>query len=165
MATVVSTRQSPSDTQSQSSSTPTATAHAGSIFDVSIAGLSDPNSRSTARQTYLYNAGKLLNKNMRNDELLEQIYNDVKALGLVEDQWTFSNMCGRTGTWFSCIKNRNLPMTSDAFLTLSHNIRTRAVDLIDSTQHSAAVSLSERLIEQAQAQIGRKQMRLSGCSL
>ena len=49
---------------------------------------------------------------MRNDELLEQIYNDVKALGLVEDQWTFSNMCGRTGTWFSCIKNRNLPMTS-----------------------------------------------------
>ena len=101
---------------------------------------------------------------MRNDEILEQIYNDVKALGLVEDQWAFSNMCGRTGTWFSCIKNRNLPMTSDAFLTLSHNIRTRAVELIDSTQHSAAVSLSERLIEQAQAQIGRKQMRLSGCS-
>jgi len=57
-----------------------------------------------------------------------------------------------------------MPMTSDAVLTLSHNIRTRAVDLIDSTQHSAAVSLSERLIEQAQAQIGRKQMRLSGCS-
>ena len=164
MATVVSTRQSPSDTQSQSSSTPTATAHAGSIFDVSIAGLSDPNSRSTARQTYLYIAGKLLNKNMRNDELLEQIYNDVKALGLVEDQWTFSNMCGRTGTWFSCIKNRNLPMTSDAFLTLSHNVRTRAVELIDAKQHSAAMILSERLIEQAQAQIGRKQMRLSGCS-
>ena len=101
---------------------------------------------------------------MRNDELLEQIYNDVKALGLVEDQWAFSNMCGRTGTWFSCIKNRNLPMTSDAFLTLSHNIRTRAVELIDAKQHNSAVSLSERLIEQAQAQIGRKQMRLSGCS-
>ena len=82
---------------------------------------------------------------MRNDKLLEQIYNDVKALGLVEDQWTFSNMCGRTGTWFSCIKNRNLPMTSDAFLTLSHNIRTRAVELVDAKQHSAAVSLSERL--------------------
>ena len=159
MATVVSTRQSPSDTQSQSSSTPTATAHAGSFFVVSIAGLSDPNSRFTAQQTYLYNAGKLLNKNMRNDELLEQIYNDVKALGLVEDQWAFSNMCGRTGTWFSCIKNRNLPMTSDAFLTLSLNVRTRALEMIDAKQHSAAMTLSERLIEQAQAQIAR----LQGC--
>ena len=101
---------------------------------------------------------------MRNDELLEQIYNDVKALGLVEDQWTFSSMCGRTGTWFSCVKNRNLPMTSDAFLTLSYNIRIRAVELIDAKQHSAAISLSEHLIEQAQAQIALKQMRLSGCS-
>ena len=101
---------------------------------------------------------------MRNDELLEQIYNDVKALGLVADQWAFSNMCGRTGTWFSCIKKRNLPMTSDAFLTLSHNIRTRAVDLVDPKQHGDAVDLSVRLIEQAQSQIARKQMRLSGCS-
>ena len=101
---------------------------------------------------------------MRNDELLEQIYNDVKALGLVTDQWAFSNMCGRTGTWFSCIKKRNLPMTSDAFLTLSHNIRTRAVDLVDPKQHGDAVDLSVRLIEQAQSQIARKQMRLSGCS-
>ena len=101
---------------------------------------------------------------MRNDEFLEQIYNEVKALGLVADQWAFSNMCGRTGTWFSCIKKRNLPMTSDAFLTLSHNLRTRAVELIDAEQHSAAVSLSEHLIKQAQAQIALKQMRLSGCS-
>ena len=101
---------------------------------------------------------------MRNDELLEQIYNDVKTLGLVADQWAFSNMCGRTGTWFSCIKKRNLPMTSDAFLTLSHNIRTRAVDLVDPKQHGDAVDLSVRLIEQAQSQIARKQMRLSGCS-
>ena len=31
---------------------------------------------------------------MRNDEFLEQIYNEVKALGLVADQWAFSNMCG-----------------------------------------------------------------------
>ena len=101
---------------------------------------------------------------MRNDKFLEQTFNDVKALGLVANQYDFSIMCGRTITWFSAIKSRDLPMTADAFLTLSHNIRTRAVDLNDTRQHSAAVSLSERLIEQAQAQIGRKQMRLSGCS-
>jgi hypothetical protein len=102
---------------------------------------------------------------MNNEQFLEQAYSDTKALGFVDNQWDFSLMCGRTGAWFSCIKAKNMPMTSDAVLTLSHNIRIRAVELIDSTQHSAAVSLSERLIEQAQAQIGRKQMRLAGCSL
>jgi len=101
---------------------------------------------------------------MNDEQFLEQAYNDTKALGFVGNQWDFSLMCGRTGAWFSCIKAKNMPMTSDAVLTLSHNIRTRAVELIDSTQHSAAVSLSQRLIEQAQAQIGRKQIRLSGCS-
>ena len=100
---------------------------------------------------------------MRNYELLEQIYNDVKALGLAEDQWTFSNMCGRTGSWFSCIKNRNLPMTSDAFLTLSHNIRTLAKELVDTKKYHEAMSLSERLVEHAQAQIGRKLQHVSGC--
>ena len=160
----MSTRQSPSDTQPQSSSTPTATAHAGSLFDVSIAGLTDPMSRSTARHVYLVSAIKLLNKSMRNDEFLEQLYREVKSLGLVADQWAFSNMCGRTGTWFSCIKQRNLPMTSDAFLTLSHNLRTRAHDMVDAKQHGDAMALSQRLIEQAQAQIACRQKHLSGCS-
>ena len=101
---------------------------------------------------------------MRNEKFLEQTFNDVKALGLVANQYDFSIMCGRTITWFSAIKSRDLPMTADAFLTLSHNIRARAGELIDAHQHKAAVMLSERLVEQAQAQIGRKQMRLSGCS-
>ena len=101
---------------------------------------------------------------MNNEQFLEQAYNDTKALGFVDNQWDFSLMCGRTGAWFSCIKAKNMPMTSDAFLTLSHNIRTRANETVDAIAHRAAVSLSERLIEQAQAQIGRKQMRLSGCS-
>ena len=106
----------------------------------------------------------MLNKFMRNDEFLEQIFNEVKALGLVADQWAFSNMCGRTGTWFSCIKKRNLPMTSDAFLTLSHNLRVQAKDMVDTKTHGDVLMLSERLIEQAQAQIARKQMRFSDCS-
>ena len=101
---------------------------------------------------------------MGNKQFLDNIYNDVKALGLVRNQCDFSLMCGRTAMWFSAIKARGLHMTADAALTLSHNVRTRAVELIDAKQHSAAMTLSERLIEQAQAQIGRKQMRLFGCS-
>jgi len=101
---------------------------------------------------------------MNDEQFLEQAYNETKALGFVDNQWDFSLMCGRTGAWFSCIKAKNMPMTSDAVLTLSHNIRTLALGLIDAKQHKEALSLSGRLIEQAQAQIGRKQMRLSDCS-
>ena len=55
-------------------------------------------------------------------------------------------------------------MTSDAFLTLSHNLRVQAKEMVDTKTHGDVLMLSERLIELAQAQIGRKQMRLSGCS-
>lgn len=101
---------------------------------------------------------------MKNNEILDQTYNEVKALGFVENQWDFSLMCGRTPGWFSCIKARKLPMTTDAVLTLSHNVRTRATEITDGELHAEAIGLSDRLIEQAQAQTARKLLRLSGCS-
>ena len=93
---------------------------------------------------------------MRNEQFLDDIYNDVKALGLVSNQCDFSVMCGRTATWFSAIKARRLNMTTDAALTLSYNIRTRATDMVDAKVYVNALRLSERLVEEAQAQIGRK---------
>ena len=91
---------------------------------------------------------------MKNNQFLDNIYNDVKALGLVKNQCDFSLLCGRTAMWFSAIKARGLHMTADAALTLSHNIRTRAKDMVDATVYVSALRLSERLVEDAQAQIG-----------
>lgn len=93
---------------------------------------------------------------MRNKQFLDDIYNDVKALGLVRNQCDFSLMCGRTAMWFSAIKARGLHMTTDAALTLSHNIRSRAKDMVDARVYVSALRLSERLVEDAQAQIGQK---------
>ena len=102
---------------------------------------------------------------MRNEELLNSIYDDVKALGFVDNQYDFSVMCGRTPAWFSAIKARNLSMTTDAVLTLSHNIRSKAENVIDASIHDKAISLSKTLIERAQAQIGTKLARMRDCSL
>ena len=93
---------------------------------------------------------------MGNKQFLDNIYNDVKALGLVRNQCDFSLMCGRTAMWFSAIKSRRLHMTADAALTLSHNIRTRAKGMVDATVYGSALRLSERLVDDAQAQIGQK---------
>lgn len=101
---------------------------------------------------------------MRNSDYLEHIYNDVKSLGFVDNQYDFSVMCGRTPAWFSAIKARNLRMTTDAVLTLSYNIRSRAENVIDSVKHEQAIVLSKTLIEQAQTQIGVKLARIRDCS-
>jgi len=93
---------------------------------------------------------------MGNKQFLDNIYNDVKALGLVRNQCDFSLMCGRTAMWFSAIKSRRLHMTADAALTLSHNIRTRAKGMVDATVYGSALRLSERLVDDAQAQIGQR---------
>ena len=89
-------------------------------------------------------------------KFLEKTYNDVKALGLVKNQCEFSILCGRTATWFSAIKTRKLPLTTNATLTLSSNIRKRAAEIGDAVVSKQAVSLSRRLIRQAQADIEQK---------
>lgn len=98
---------------------------------------------------------------MKNEQILDSIYQDVKALGLVNNQWDFSIMCGRTPAWFSCIKARNLLMTTDAVLTLSHNIRMKAQNTVDESTYAQAVALSDKLVALAQTQIEQKMHRLS----
>ena len=93
---------------------------------------------------------------MKNEDFLEFIYSEVKALGFVGNQYDFSVLCGRTPAWFSATKARRLPMTTDAALTLSHNIRQRASDIVDVKQYQTAMALSDALITQAQQRIARK---------
>ena len=97
---------------------------------------------------------------MKNSQYLDTIYNDVKALGLVDNQCDFSMMCGRTPAWFSAVKARGLPMTTDASLTLSSNIAEQAKSILDPIKHESAVALSSRLIIEAQSKIMRKQRLL-----
>ena len=105
----------------------------------------------------------MLNKCMRNSDYLIGIYNDVKALGFVTNQYDFSIMCGRTPAWFSAIKARRLPLTTDAALTLSHNIKAKAQAIIDAELYDQALNLSTSVIENAQQQIVEKMTRHSGC--
>ena len=107
--------------------------------------------------TYLASASQMLNKCMKNDEFLEHIYEGVKALGLVDNQWDFSLMCGRTGTWFSCIKARDLPLTADAAITLGLNIVSRTDDCVDEHKRIVAERLRQQLIERVQMRIRKRQ--------
>ena len=111
--------------------------------------------------TYLASASQMLNKCMKNEHHIDNIYKDVKALGLVANQLEFSVLCGRTPAWFSAIKARSLPITTDAMLTLSYNLRSRANDTGDLSICNGAKTLSSRLIEDAQELIGKKVRRLS----
>jgi hypothetical protein len=98
---------------------------------------------------------------MKKEHYIDNIYMDVKALGFVDNQLEFSVLCGRTPAWFSAIKARSLPITTDAMLTLSYNLRSRAKDAGDISICNGAKTLSVRLIEDAQELIGKKARRLS----
>lgn len=96
---------------------------------------------------------------MTNDDMLDAIYEQAKALGLVANQYDFSELCGRTPAWFSAIKSRRLPMTTDAAVTLSHSIRQQAAQMVDAAQHDAALSLSDTVLEHAHAGVSRRLAR------
>ena len=97
---------------------------------------------------------------MKNDENLTRIYDEVKELGFVANQYDFSVLCGRTPAWFSAIKARRLPMTVDAYLMLSHNINQKAVTIDDRRKRKRALTLSERLVKGAQQQIRERALRV-----
>lgn len=93
---------------------------------------------------------------MSNIHPTQNIYEELLELKVIQNQIDFSIMCGRTPAWFSCIKARKLPLTSDAALTLAFKLRRKANTTICPNQHNRLMSISDRLLEQAEEQVMRK---------
>ena len=85
------------------------------------------------------------------------------ALGIATSANDFSLMCGRTPAWFSCIKSRDLPLTSQAALTLSMSVRER-LDTV-ACDKSEIIAISEELLAHAGKMAKLKQQQHFGCEL
>jgi hypothetical protein len=105
----------------------------------------------------------MLNKYMENRQHLQNIYETVKEIGLVKNQYDFSKLCGRTAAWFSCVKTRNQPFTPSAAITLSLTLRMRACDIVEEQRYKQAIELSELLLEGTCESIRIKQIKQLGC--
>ncbi len=87
---------------------------------------------------------------------IQSIYEELLHLKVVENQTDFSIMCGRMPAWFSCLKARRLPITTDAALTLAFKLRRRARTSISPQTHEQLMRISERLLLCAEAQVAKK---------
>lgn len=93
---------------------------------------------------------------MSNIHPTQSIYEELLELKIIENQIDFSIMCGRTPAWFSCIKARKLPLTADAALTLAFKLRRKAQKTICPNTHVRLMKISDRLLEEAEAQVMKK---------
>ena len=98
----------------------------------------------------------MLNNFMREKHPIQGIYDELLSLKIIENQTDFSVMCGRTPAWFSCLKARRLPITTDAALTLAFKLRRRARTSICSDTHDRLMAISERLLLCAEEQVAKK---------
>jgi len=87
---------------------------------------------------------------------IQSIYEELIDLRIIENQTDFSVMCGRTPAWFSCLKARRLPITTDAALTLAFKLRRKAQTSICPHKHDSLMAISERLLECAEQQVVKK---------
>ncbi len=107
--------------------------------------------------TNLFSIGdKILNNYMNEKHPIQSIYEELLELRVIENQTDFSVLCGRTPAWFSCLKARRLPMTSDAVLTLAFKLRRKARTSRCSKTHDGLMAISERLLECAEEQVAKK---------
>ena len=93
---------------------------------------------------------------MHTTNLTETIYLDLKRLGLVQNQDKFSIFCGRKRSWYSVLKSKNLPFTTDAALTLSTRLRRMAEIEILPERSAELAKISTRLLEIAQFMAAEK---------
>jgi len=98
---------------------------------------------------------------MNNKEYSQNIYERLRSLGLAVSTNDFSFMCGRTPTWFSSIKTRDLPFTTQAALTLCLSIRERLEGFDGDKQ--AAMAISEELLVHAGKMAKLKQQQHLAC--
>ena len=82
-----------------------------------------------------------------NTIFLQSLYDHCKSLGLVENQYEFSKLCGRKTTWFSASKSRDLPISTTAALSLSIKLRDRANTELPRRLQPSARQLSGMLME------------------
>jgi hypothetical protein len=58
--------------------------------------------------------------------------------------------------WFSSIKARQLPLTSDAALTLAYRLRRIAVNSLSEGTHDQLLRISDVLLENANSKVAEK---------
>ena len=94
---------------------------------------------------------------------IHSLYDAVKRLGLADNQYVFSRLCGRTPAWYSCIKSRKFSITPAAAMTLSASLRMKASSLPNRKTQDEAIALSALLLDNTCAQITAKQSEYLGC--
>ena len=87
---------------------------------------------------------------------IQDIYDELLEMRIIENQTDFSILCGRTPAWFSTLKARRLPITTDAALTLAFKLRRKARTSICPQTHDRLMAVSERLLDTAEKQVENK---------
>ena len=81
-----------------------------------------------------------------NRSFLQSIYETCKQMGLVETQYQFSELCGRSGSWFSASKTRDLPISTPAAYTLAIRLKEAAHCELPRRMRASANEMSSLLI-------------------
>jgi len=93
---------------------------------------------------------------MNENYSIQSVYDELKELNILTNQTDFSLLCGRTPMWFSCIKARKQPISSDAVLTLAYKLRRIAKSSLSEVTHDRLLVISDNLIETANNNIRRR---------
>lgn len=83
----------------------------------------------------------------RHTPFLDTLYVNCRSLGLVRNQYEFSELCGRKSSWFSASKTRDLPLSKSAAVQLSINLRHKAETELPRRLQPSARHLSGMLMD------------------
>ena len=81
----------------------------------------------------------------KHNDFLQALYETCRTMGLVNNQYEFSALCGKQTSWFSAAKSLNRPLSVSALVTLQTRIKTRISADLPRHMRSTAKKLTEQL--------------------
>ena len=90
---------------------------------------------------------------MSDNQILHSLYNEALSIGIVNNQYAFSRLCGRKHNWYSCAKSIGRKMSIAVMITLAVKLDHLDLSYLPPAKRQEAKSFANSIWQQVEAEI------------
>ena len=90
---------------------------------------------------------------MADNQILHSLYNEALSIGIVNNQYAFSRLCGRKHNWYSCAKSIGRKMSIGVMITLAVKLDHLDLSYLPPAKRLEAKSFAKSIWQQVEAEI------------
>jgi hypothetical protein len=90
---------------------------------------------------------------MADNQILHSLYNEALSIGIVNNQYAFSRLCGRKHNWYSCAKSIGRKISLGVMITLAVKLDHLDLSYLPPAKRQEAKFFAKSIWQQVEAEI------------